>query len=366
MKCGIITFHRAINFGAVLQTYALNKTIENLGVNCEVIDYYCPFLENHYKPFRIKDLFNIKKMAIIFLKNGYTKDNRINFELFSEKYIKKSLKIYRTHSDLIQCNEEYDTFITGSDQVWSYYCAGFDKAYFLDFVIDRHKKNSYGASFGVSKIPDEYRNKYRELLREFENISVREKQGVEIVKNIIEKNATQVLDPTLLLTKHEWMSITVDNDKKDKYLLVYLLAENKSIIKLAKKIAEEKNIKIIYINDRLFKKSGMNNVGKIDPAKWLSLFLNAEYIVTNSFHGVCFSINFHKEFYMQYLPEPAKVNSRLENILSLFDLSDRCIYNMSTLNLENKVDYTKVEKKLNEERKKSIDFLKTIINYKKV
>lgn len=362
MKCGIITFHRAVNYGAILQTYALNTTINNLGVNCEIIDYHCPFLEKHYQPFSIKTLLNIKQIAILLLKNGNIKDNRANFELFSDKYLPKSSKVYKTESDLVESNDEYDFFITGSDQVWSYYCAGFDKAYFLDFVTDNNKKNSYAASFGVSEIPKEHVETYRGLLQDFENISLREQRGVQIVKELIDREATEVLDPTLLLRRDEWSSMALENNQVNKYVLVYLLAETKSIIRLAKKVAKEKNLKIIYIHDRLFNQQGMDNMSKIDPSRWLSLFLNAEYIVTNSFHGVCFSINFHKEFYMQYLPEPAKVNSRLENILDMFKLSDRCITDLTTLDLQSTIDYSEVEITLNNERENSLSYLENIIS----
>lgn len=356
MKCGVITFHRAINFGAVLQTYALNKVINDLGVDCEVIDYYCTTLEKQYKPLSIKSLIELKKMASILLKNAQVKDNRKSFDDFSKRYIKFSREKFYSNKDLINCNKNYDIFIAGSDQVWSYYCAGFDTAYFLDFVKDNHKKNSYAASFGVESIPNQYISKYNELLKDFNNISVREEQGAEIVKSITKREATVVLDPTLLVTKEQWNEISPENNQSEKYILVYLLAETKSIFKFAKTLAKDKNLKIVYIHDRLFNKGGVKNLNKVSPDRWVSLFINAEYIVTNSFHGVAFSINLEKEFYMEYLPEPAKVNSRLENILKVFNLNNRCINdNISSFN--EKIDYKTVSKLVQYEREKSINYL---------
>lgn len=361
MKCGIITFHRAINFGAVLQTYALNKTINRMGVDCDVIDYRCPFLEKQYAPVSLKTAIDPMRIARILLKNIQVKDNRENFEKFSNKYIKTSPKSYNTKKELEECNKDYDIFITGSDQVWSYYCAGFDKNYFLDFVSDSFKKNSYAASFGVDSIPNDKKDTYRDLLSDFNNISVREKQGANILENIVDKENTIVLDPTLLLTKEDWSTIAYNDINEGRYLLVYLMAETKSIFKFAEELARERNLEIIYINDRFYKKKNMKNFSKIKPEQWISLFINAECIVTNSFHGIAFSINFNKEFFIEYLPEPAKVNSRLEYILDLFELTDRCISDMPKSKINKKIDYQKVQQILDKERCKSLNYIKQIL-----
>src|SRR5699024_1268847 len=138
------------------------------------------------------------------------------------------------------------------------------------------------------------------------------------------------------------------------------ISETRELLKIAKKIAKEKKIKVKYINDRLYKRNGMENLSKIEVDEWIELFNNANYIVTNSFHGIAFSINFKKEFYMQYLPKGAKVNSRLKNVLQLFDLEDRQLENSSELNLENKIDYLKVNEILEHEKNKSKIFIQNI------
>lgn len=362
MKYGIITFHRAINYGAVFQTYALCETIKNQGYDCEVIDYRCEFLEKQYRKFGIYDLFNPKKIALILLKNIPIRDNTLNFENFRNKHLTLSERIYNSPLDLKESNNIYDVFITGSDQVWSYYCAGFDKSYFLDFVSTVNKKTSYAASFGVTSIPNEYKTDYIELLNEFNSISVREEQGAKLVKELTNENVEVVLDPTLLLSHKQWEKIAVPHIKNKKYILIYLLAESDTLFSFAKKIANEKNLEIIYIHDRLFSKKGVTNLNKVSPEEWLSLFKNAEMIITNSFHGICFSINFNKEFYVEFLPEPAKVNSRLENILKAFDLENRVINSCTTT----KIDYEKVNKILEEKRRQSLCFIKEhIINVRR-
>lgn len=361
MKCGIITFHRAINFGAILQTYALQSSLEKLGVDCEVIDYRSEFIERYYQPLSLNKLPNIKRVLAIVLKNGVISENRQSFIDFSEKYLKRSTIIYKSKQDMKKSNEKYDVFISGSDQVWSYITAGFDKNYFLDFVTDEKKKSSYAASFGVENIPEEYKKEYIKLLSSYENVSVREEQGAKIIRELLGTTPQVVLDPTLLLDRNEWEKIASGKSENQRYLLLYLIAESKKIITMAKKIAKERNLKIIYINDRWYKRRGMESRSKTSVNDFINLFLNADCVVTNSFHGICFSINFKKEFFVQLLPEPAKVNSRLENILNMFNLSDRRVEDLQTLKLMQPINYKVVHKKLNDERMKAKEYLNGVI-----
>lgn len=360
MKCGILTFHRAQNYGAILQAYALQTTLEKLGAESEVIDYRCQFIENYYKPISFENIPSARKIASIFLRNGRIKDNRSGFDTFINNHLKTSETIYKSKDQLKESVDKYDMFFTGSDQVWSYITAGFDRAYFLDFVNAPKKKSSYAASFGVEKIPDEYKAEYINLISDFSHISVREEQGAHIINELLNIKPQVVLDPTLLLNRDDWSQISSSNKEKEEYLLVYLMAETKGILTLAKQLAKKKNLKIIYLNDRIFKRRGMQNRSRTSVNDWISLFLNASCVVTNSFHGLAFSINFEKEFYVQYLPAPAKVNSRLENALNIFRLRERLVESSVAFS-EKEVDYTVIREILNVERTKSIKYLENIV-----
>ena len=150
LKCGVITFHNAINYGALFQTYALQRALEKVGADAEVIDYRSEYIERIYRP-RLSDFFSksfIKRLAAAILKNGTLSFNNRDFAVFSDKYIKKSIECYTSSEELKKT--DYDLYIAGSDQVWSPYSASFDKAYFLDFVKDPSKKTAYAASFGVT------------------------------------------------------------------------------------------------------------------------------------------------------------------------------------------------------------------------
>lgn len=360
MKYGIITFHRAVNYGAVLQTLALQESLKKLGMDNEVIDYRCPFIEEHYAPFRVKDMFNIRKIYSIIRNNAFNRNNRINFNKFALKYIKTSSCTYNDKDDLEKANLIYDAFITGSDQVWSYFCAGFDKAYFLEFVHCNRWKMSYGASFGVDKIPVEYIKYYKMLLKDFRRISVREEQGKTILQDILNIDVPVVLDPTLLLTADEWVPFMSERICKHDYILIYLMQETESLFKYAYELAKRNKLRIIYINDRFYKRFGMNNIGKLSPSEWLELFYSAKIVITNSFHGVAFSIIFNKQFYAEMLPPPALVNSRIRNILHIFDLESRLIINRKNDIVIKDIDYNSVNKRLDDERLKSLDYIESL------
>lgn len=354
LKLGLITFHRAINYGGVLQTFALQQAIEKAGANVEIIDYYCPAIEKMYRP-KFKDWFrknNIKRVAAVFLKNGILLFNNKKFSNFRNNYLKTSDKRYLSHEDLRSA--QYDKYITGSDQVWSPVCAGFDTAYFLDFVTESKKKNSYAASFGVGAVNEELHNKYYELLHDYNQISVRENDGAKIIKSILNKDVDVVPDPTLLLNKREWGYLfSQKRDIKDRYILIYMISEDNALINKAKELSKKTGLKIYYVNDRFYKKRGVINLRKVSPEQWVNLFFNAEYIFTNSFHGVAFSINFKKNFFVKALNQNQKVNSRIFNILEH--------YNLKLDDFNELVQNDEIDKLLEADRRKGNDYLTKIL-----
>ncbi|MDD4781002.1 MAG: polysaccharide pyruvyl transferase family protein [Tissierellia bacterium] len=355
-KIGIITYHNSNNYGAVLQAYALKTIITKLGAQCDIIDYKNPHIEqiNKVRIFNFKSLKTCMNSLVTY---PIKKQKANKFAKFREKYLKPSVICIDEN-----LQDQYDTFITGSDQVWNCELSEFDTAYFLDFVIDNKKKNAYAASFGFSDIPEEYTEKYRSLLKDFNEISVREAQGAMIIQSLLERNVPVVLDPTLLLNINEWdNAFQITKNDRDPYILLYLMIPSKNILKFAEQLSQETGCEIIYITDKMKRKISASYVRTISPEEWVKLFINATYIITNSFHGTAFSINFNKPFFVEMLPPPAKVNSRLENILDTFDLRSRQIINGNNSNIFIDIDYKTVNKKLELERKRSLDYLKRIL-----
>ena len=278
MKVGTITYHRAVNYGAVLQTYALQKVLDKLGVDNEVIDYRADYIEWIYKPFCMRDRKNLRDFFKI-LRGAPIKNKKRN-QFF--RFIKENIRVScsYTKETLADSNEKYDCFMTGSDQVFNLECSNYDENYFLDFVKEDKKKNSYAASFGFDTAPEEDKKKYKRLLSGFKNISVREKQGIKITEEIADKKAVEVLDPTLLISGNEWREIVKETPKYDKkYILIYALKPSNMLMEFANALKRLTGYEMVFIKDSLTKE-GHNVLSKdvkyvknVDPFEFVNYFI---------------------------------------------------------------------------------------------
>ena len=360
MKVGIVTFHRAINYGAVLQTYALQRALGSIGVEAEVLDYRCDYLEKNYSVLqRLKNTKGLRGLAAVFAKCAVP---AIKKKLMFNKWINKRIKLSRPYKENIaQSNDEYDVFITGSDQVWNYKHTNFDKNYFLDFVQDNTRKFSYAASFGFSELDQEYIAPYRELLEGFSRISVRETSGAKLVDEILGvPDVPVVVDPVFLMQEQDWN--VKEQRIKNKYILIYELMPSDDVVRFALQLAHKHNLQIIRITNILQRAphKRIKNVWGVSPQAFLEYISNAEYVVTNSFHGTAFSMLFNKQFYVCRLTDTmAKLNARLDDMLAVYGLEDRVV---GTGTDENSIDYGPIRIKLEEERQKGILFLKETVS----
>ena len=355
MKVGIITYHRAKNLGAMLQSYALQKTIENNIGNCEIIDYRNKNIEYSYKVKKIKEIKGIKEKvkSVLLMKKNKNFEEVLNN--FINKYQKISSEIY-DEKTISKANQKYDLFVAGSDQIWNPNLDYKDKNYFLGFVTDNKRRNSYAASFGTNILDNNDKKWIKEELEKFNKISVREQEGKEIVKDLIDKECQVVLDPTLLLNYEQWENIIPkERPQEEKYIFVYLIAATPTILDFARNLAKEKNCKIICFHNNYYKYKEMKNLDKLSPNNFLNYIKNAEYVVTSSFHGLCFAINFHKKFFYELDENKTNNNSRLVTLAKMLNLEDRRIINAQCE--DNEIDFSEVEKRLEMERKKSIKFI---------
>lgn len=366
MKIGTLTYHDTTNYGAVLQAFALQKKIEEIGFDCEIIDYKCKAITERYEiksPFKSS---NIKQFVKRILTNKNNKALKSKFEDFNKKYQKISSKAYDKKS-IKEANKVYDKFIVGSDQIWNLKLCGEDTTYMLDFVDENSKKYSYAASFGYPEIPNEYVNISKQYIEKFNKISVRENKGVDILNKICDKTATITLDPTLLFDKNDWkkyMNLDVNKTiSKKPYILVYIIALTPTIMNFTKKLAKETGYEVIYINHSYKRVFGFKNIFSVTPEEFLTYINNAEIVVTSSFHGVAFSINFEKQFFYELSNSSVNYNSRLENLISIAGLNEREIKKENN-NYKNsiKIDYEIVKPKIEKEKVKSIQFIKEVLS----
>ncbi len=365
---GIITFHCANNFGAVLQVYALMETIQRLGLNCEVIDFkpqnivqsYSTFIDFKYY---IKQRGLIRSIKLQLVKLLNYKSNTIktrNFNNFRNEYLQLSNKTFYKTSELFNYCDDYDYCITGSDQVWNpQFTQDYTDAFFLKFVSERTTTISYAASTGLELDTIKY-NYYKELLRDIEKISVREKSAKKFVDKLTNRKVEVVLDPVFLLGKNHWNELIKSDMQKRDYILVYDIASNPNVIEIANKIAREKDLDIISYSRNKAYINWEDSFSTDTPNAFLGLIKGARYVITSSFHGTAFAIIFNKHFYT--VPH-LETGNRMIDLLEDLSLTDRLIKRYdNSLNLNTEIDYDRVNTQLDMLRKKSLDFLTSSLN----
>ena len=337
MKVGILTFYDAHNYGAVLQAYVLKKYIKQLGYDAKIITY-------HHKD----------------IPDGFPKEPNAErwekFDKFINELVDNEKNVYTTEEELEQL--DIDVWICGSDQIWNTKITrGFNRGYFLDFNTNG-KKISYAVSMGLKELPKEYEEKFKNSLEQIDEISVREEALEKYAKKFVDKEIIRTLDPTLLLEENGYEEFISDNKYGD-YVLVYPVGHDERLKPVATKIAEEKNTKIIELNDRKMENYYCDQISSAGPEEFLTLIKHAKAVVCNSFHGTVFSILFKKDFYTI-----AKENnsSRMETLLKIVDMEDRLITKVEDIEKVKELEFEKAYEKLNVEREKSIKFLKNALN----
>ncbi len=356
-KIGIVTFHTALNYGAVMQTYALQNFLSDLGYDSEVINYRCPFTEKCYSPFFVSDGKYINALVRGVFFGRIIKNKKRKFETFLRNYVNLSKAYYET-SEMEKDRENYSYFVSGSDQVWSPISAGFDDFYFLPFAKD-NQKLSYAASIGSTKLGVDTKDEIYSRLSGFSVLSVREESAKQLLRDANQDRKILVHpDPTLLLQKDKWLEIASKTEIEGRYVLLFNVEKPINDVEFAKRIAIERNIKIVYINDRTIKKEeDITYIEAPSPNEFLGLFANAEVVVTNSFHGAVFSIIFQKEFYVE-LDNRKQRNIRVEGLLSQLEIPSRDI---SMEVISTRINWQNVEKILDDKRNIVTDYFSTYI-----
>lgn len=362
MKLGIITFHNAKNYGAYFQTYALTQVLGKLkskNTDIEVIDYQCKFIDDDYKP--IIDFSSLKRFIVSALSFFPIVIRNLKFN----KALKTTVKLSKSYNiNTINDADVYDCYIAGSDMIWHWHTVKgeekFDETYFLSFVKDANKKNSYAASFGTDLIPNKYRKLYFSNLASFNNISVREKSGQFFLQDL-NRNINLNLDPTLLVDNNIWDSLIKNKKKKENYILVYEVGVlTNRMINYAKMLSNKTGYKVVYLNSEYNFRNKLklhNYRFGFSPSDFISYFKFADYIITNSYHGTVFSILYEKKFESE-IDSWIKNNRSLE-LMELLGLEDRILNDNSDIDKE--IDWNSVKQRLSVEQNKAYWYLKKVM-----
>lgn len=366
-KVGIITYHSAHNLGAVLQSYALKESIKKNNRNVEMINYEPYGLLADYQLFmnysflrevKKESYYKITRYYIGRLKNYSQANKKIKkYKEFLKSEFENSPGIYTNQNELSNNSFDYDYYVAGSDQIWNpqfHDKIGGLEPYFLNFVKNRGRKISYAASIASNPTIEEF-SKYKDHLKDFDNISVRERTHKDLVENISNKKIEVVLDPTFLLKREEYKKITSEVQNGEKYILVYDLTFDQNTIDLANRISELTGYKVISFSKGKGYRSFLKSYGYEGPREFLNLIENAKFVIANSFHGTAFSIIYNKPFYT--VPHPTR-GSRMVDLLTKLSLEERIVYkNKDLKDINLTLDYTKPNKLLEKERNNSLNYL---------
>ncbi|KLE14595.1 polysaccharide pyruvyl transferase family protein [Clostridium sp. C8] len=325
MKIGIVNFHFAHNYGAMLQAYALQESLREMGNESIIIDFKPNEIMDGYEIWTFKKIRNIKSFLWTIKNYRRLKLKYDVFEEFKNKYMNLTNETYKTIESSTLNKYNFDVFVCGSDQIWNMDLNCGLKEYLLSFSNDsKVKKISYAASIGSNKIKKEHVKIMKNDLKSFDSISVREDDAVKIINKEFNLKAVQVLDPVFLLSKEQWEKISLDVDLKgEKYILLYGLEENELFENIFSVLKEETNFKIVNISPNKSKSKYVDeNLFNVGPREFIGLLSKAEIVVTNSFHGTCFSIIFGKRF---FTIGHSELNSRMESILRLMNLENHMI-----------------------------------------
>lgn len=362
MKIGILTYHRAHNYGAVLQAYALRTFLQKQGHDVEFVDYWPDSHEEKYKTFSF-DTFNplsfIQKGKYIIsflLSYRRRRKRRKKFLSFMQNQLGLTKNPqYTQENSLIK--ERYDLIVYGSDQIWRNHIVDkrdkFDPMYFGENLPASQKIISYAVSMGVIDANEEDRAFLQKALSQYSTILVREKNLSKLVSNLGYENKV-VLDPVFLLEKIEWEKMVVNVPKRDyKYILYYQLVFSQEGLELAKKLQAKLNCELIILTGTVIPLNFTKNTKQTaSPIEFLSLIKDAEYVITTSFHGTAFSIVFEKQFYSINLE---KISGRVQTLLSQMDISDRCVKSILDFEQIKLIDYQSINQKkeaiINESKK---------------
>lgn len=353
MKIGILTQHFLLNYGGIIQNFALQQVLLELGHEPLTFEHDTCYSRTRWLLRTAKQILKTRSLKGLPVYPTY--QGRIGNKNFI-KFVLKNIRSVTVKDFTPDLTQKYglDAYIVGSDQVWR---PAFNLGprlgnMFLDFAGDDVNKISYAASFGCKEweYTEEQERMCGKLAKRFDAISVREASGVDLCKEHFGVDATLVLDPTLLLNKEDYGKVCHDVPKKEKHIFVYSLVVSEGVLAVAEKVAEAMGLSIIV------KQAGRKLKKEDTIEDWFAEFRDADYVVTDSFHGMVFSIIFNKPF--SIVMNPSGGNDRYLSLLSQLGLMERIVSD-ELQPVFSAIDWSDVNHRLTELRKASFEFLKT-------
>ncbi len=377
MKIGLCLAYKGVNYGMLLQAFATQQAVEKLGYETEVIDYQrVDFKHIRFSPWFPLCILSQRKRNQELKRRTQGLDEIHMKNMEERKEISKAF-VNKKFKNIVKCNgiialeqhtrENYNGVLVGSDQVWQPNSA-FGNFITLRFAPDDMNKISYAPSFGVSDYPFWCKGSAKQFLKRINHLSVREEQGKKIIQDLCDIPVEVVCDPTYLFNAQEWEALIPKVPvNKEKYILCYFLGATKEHKLLAREYADKHGFKLVTIlstesNTDIDVSYADEVITGAGPEEFVNLIRGAEYVLTDSFHGLAFSVINNKQFYIFYRTKVGSVNSRnsrIDNILNMWGLQSRLVLNDATVQDfdSNEIDYAAVNARVDAERKRSLEFL---------
>lgn len=393
-RVGIMTLYLNYNYGALLQAYALRKTIENFGYEAEDIRYYREIdgksTYQNIKVSYIKRVFRlIKHPNLIFkliekrLKKSKYKNisdkveiRKSYFNNFIAREIQESKQIYDGHKNIAEVEKFYDIFVCGSDNIWNKNM--FDTSFMLDFVPQNKLKVAYAPGMSTNSLSEKQIKLVKPALDNIHYLSCREQMGAKVVSDITNRQVEVVLDPTLLISSDKWDNLIKKPsiNLPDKYIFCYFCGQNKFARDIVKEFAEKNKLPIVTFPhmtgnyEKCDEKFADINIYDAGPNEFLYLIKNSSYVMTDSFHGCIFSIHYEKKFlcfHRFFDPKTAFLNNRMDNLLKLLEInSNRIIKNQEKIDISSfinaDINYKNVKQTLDIKVENSLLYLKNALS----
>lgn len=362
-RVGIVSYNmygNFTNYGSALQTYALHKAINSIApdkIESVVVDY-CPDIladKDVLNPMgnmwdKDDEAIDRCRLSLPAIRENYRKFQ----DFYKEQYNLTEKKYTSTNFNESFVNESLDGYVCGSDTVFAVPEFGFDDGFYANFDVMKDHSVAYAASFGDYDIPESDLRELKLKLNNFKAIALRENDKLPLVKTLTEKPVYKVIDPTLLLTPEEYSKITQEPTIDRPYLLLYSRRNNPNMLEFAESIAKENGWEIVEIS--LNAKNADRHIMRYDAGieEFLGLVNKAEMIVTNSFHGMIFAVQFRRPF---YIFSRNLCDTKISEILELFGLEDRLIADTIPLHIA-KIDYERVHDRISKAREQSLSIIK--------
>ena len=375
-KVGLLTFHAAYNYGSVLQAYATKVSIDKLGSDCQTINFRFKGQEKMYSLYNFHgNLRSILSNFYVMPKHFLRAQRSRRFEAFIKDYLNPT-KVVRSRSEILEDLPKFDTYLSGGDQLWNLHVVEYNRdvsvagVYYQDFIKDA-RKASFSTSIGNTKFEELQAQK--DFLKDFDYISTREKVAAEMIGDVIDHAipVDEVLDPVFLLDTDDWKKL-VNEERiiKERYVLVYTLSSRRFIESWSvavKPFADKHNLKVVFVSPKFtspFK--DIITVLNAGPLEFLNLYANADVVIADTFHALCFSILFRKPFYVlgnKYYKDDIRKTALVKKLL----LEDRMISDESILKDidDYSINYAVANQVIEKERFHSIECLRKAIGDEK-